>query len=157
MNTTADTATYAPILSPLENRKRSLQVFIKPVEFNPLFEKTNLLKRFLNVGENWDGYGAKAPRSLVINNAINFIGALPFNYQKTLNLEEINLTPYGTVVMEWFRDQNNYISFEIGATKIGYLTETLNGENPYSEGEEITTDEVSGTILEIFKTVFATK
>ena len=60
MSTTADCAINAPISLYSEKRRQS-SFFIQPNELNPLNEKRDLLKKFLRFGENWDGYGAKAP------------------------------------------------------------------------------------------------
>lgn len=136
------------------NRMVALQ-YLKPVELNPLNDKLTFLKQFRKVQNNWDGYGAKAPSENVIKNAMEFLSILPAWYQKMLNVEEVNITPYGTVVMEWYKDQSHFISIEVGNSKIGFLSETPDGENPLEQSIDFIPNEIPAQVLPIFTKVFS--
>lgn len=129
--------------------------YLQPVELNPLHEKITFLNQFRRIESNWDGYGAKAPNQNTIRNAITFLSDLPAAYQKMLNIEEVNITPYGTIVMEWYRDENHFVSIEIGNSKIGYLSETPDGENPYAESIEFNPNAIPQQILPLFIKIFS--
>lgn len=129
--------------------------YIQPVELNPISEKITYLYHFRQLGDNWDGYGAKRPSDLALDNTVKFLKMLPFNYQKILSVDELNITPYGTVVMEWTKDQQHFISIEIGKSKVGFFSETQDGENPFAHSIEITPNEVSKQILPALNKVFS--
>ena len=129
--------------------------YLKPVELNPLGDKLTYLNQFRKVQNNWDGYGAKAPNENAISNAMNFLKLLPPSYQKMLNLDEVNITPYGTVVMEWYKDESHFVSIEIGYTKIGFFSETPDGENPLEQSIEFTSNEVPPQVIPVFSKVFS--
>lgn len=153
-----DTSSFSVIderLSQYSNRLIPIGHYLKPIELNPLDDKLYYLNQFNNISDNWDGYGAKAPHQNAIKNAIGFLKILPSGYQKLLNIEEVNITPYGTIVMEWFKDDNNYISIEIGSSKIGFFSETPDGENPLAHSLEFTQNEVPHQILPTFKKVYS--
>lgn len=129
--------------------------YLNPVELNPVENKLMYINQFKQISENWDGYGASAPSLLTINNAINFLKLLPLYYQKLLNHDEIGITPYGTIVLEWFNDKNNFVSIEVGKSKIGFFSETPDRENPLEQSLEFTPNEIPHQVLLVFNKVFS--
>ncbi len=154
-----DTSSYAIINTRLiqygNSQMISIVPFLKPVELNPLEDKINFINTFYKILDNWDGYGAKAPNQNAINNAISFIKLLPSGYQKLLNVDEVNITPYGTIVLEWYSENNNFVSIEIGNSKIGFFSETPDGENPLEQSIEFISNEIPNKILPVFSKVFS--
>lgn len=132
----------------------NLLKFIAPVELNPLSETINILSSFKKIGQNWDGYQAKSPEEITVDNAAYFVKLLPTPYQKALYSDELGLTPYGTVTLEWKAKGENFISVEIGRSKIGYLSETEDGENPFKESIDFDNRQIPEDILQVFKKVF---
>lgn len=129
--------------------------YIKPVELNPASEQERFLRQLSKIPCNWDGYEAIPPSKQVVNNAINFLENLPESYKKILNLDEINITPYGTIVMEWYNSYNNFLSIEIGKTKLGFISNTPDGTNPFLESTEFNPNEIDEKIFEIFIKIFS--
>ena len=74
-----------------------------------------------------------------------------------MNPEEIFITPYGTITLDWDFNTKNSISIEIGKTKIGFLSETEDGENPYDEAINFEPKNLPNSILEAFDKIFSTK
>lgn len=130
-------------------------VFKHPIELNPLSDKIYFLNQIQRIQENWDGYGAKAPVQATIENAIRLLKYLPNEYQKMLNTDELSITPYGTVTMDWAKNENSYISIEIGSTKIGFFSKTLDKSNPYKEKLDLVPNAISDEILPVFFKVFS--
>lgn len=163
MNCSPDIAIYDTssftILNEIRDRKSKginlYKAYLTPVELNPVNETIQLIQQLSKVGENWDGYDAKAPDLKIIENAVYFLNSLPSYYQKMLNISDISLTPYGTVVLEWYKNDLHYVSIEIGATKLGLISETATGENPYFDGIEIFSNEAINKILPVFYQVFS--
>lgn len=153
-----DTSSYSAI----DDRRRQLGhnnvvslKYLKPVELNPLDDKLLYLSQFNRISDNWDGYGAKAPNKIAISNAMNFLKLLPSNYQKLLNLDEVSITPYGTIVLEWFNDEKHFVSIEIGNSKIGFFSETPDGENPLEQSLEFSPNEVPQRVIPVLSKVFS--
>jgi len=153
-----DTSSYSTI----EEKRRQYGItdisyiqYLKPIELNPLYDKLIYMNQFKKVGDNWDGYGAKAPSEMAIKNAISFLKLLPAGYQKMLNLDEVNITPYGTVVMEWYKDENHFLSIEVGNSKIGFFSETPDGENPLEQSIQFISNEVPQQVIPVFKKIFS--
>ena len=127
---------------------------LTPIELNPLHETLEILSRLKTLESNWDGYNAKTPEEKTIDNAREFVKLLPTPYQKALYSDELNLTPYGTVTLEWKAKKGNFVSVEIGRSKIGYLSETEDGENPFNEAIYFNSNEIPEEFIQVFKKVF---
>lgn len=155
MMPTANVAMYAPAPVSEEPVYNYYYEFLSPVELSPLNDKIIFLNKIREIKDNWDGYGAKAPNPRAINNAITFMELLPPAYQKMLNIEDISFSPYGTIILEWQKNEDNFISIEIGNSKIGYLSETPDKINPYSESIEFTLNEIPKEIFPVFTKVFS--
>jgi predicted enzyme involved in methoxymalonyl-ACP biosynthesis len=109
--------------------------FIEPV-IESSFIDNMLLKvsEFESLQENWDGHNAKPISKKVIFNANMFLKRLPGYYSDKLNIEDIVPTPYGTIVIDWYNEDEELLSMEIGKTKIGYFTEFHHNDNALSKG-----------------------
>ncbi len=130
------------------------QNYFMPVELNPLSETFLLLLKFKNVSANWDGHNAKSPDTRTIDNAKRFIEILPYKYQKALYTDELGLTPYGTVTLDWKAMAGNFLSIEIGKSKIGFLSETEDGENPFKESIDFDNQTIPVDVLQVFEKIF---
>ena len=131
-----------------------LYQFLQPVELNPIKETLFTLDSFKKAGDNWDGYNAKKPEERTVENAKLFIQLLPLNFQKSLFSDELSLTPYGTVILDWKARNDNHLSVEIGLNAIGYFSETDDNEDPFSESIDFSGQEVPLEVLEVFEKVF---
>jgi hypothetical protein len=90
----------------------------------------NNLPRVLN---DDGGFGEK-PSDDVIKNTIKFFDTVPTYYKKILDPEDcITATSYGTITIDWYF-KKNFISVEIGNTKIGWFSELPDGSNSSSNG-----------------------
>lgn len=127
----------------------------KPVSYDPAKEIYKNIQTFLSLPDNWDGYGAIAPEFKTVINSNTFINQVPENYLNCFATEDISLTPYGTVILEWHNEQNqSVISFEIGNSEIGYYSETEDRDNPSSRGIKIDILNFNNAILPLFYKVF---
>lgn len=126
-----------------------------PVELNPLKDLINYINNFKNVKDNWDGMGAITPSVDTITNTISFLKLLPIHFQKILNTDDIEITPYGTIVLEWKNTAKYLISVELGKTKIGYFSKTSDGKDPYVNSLDFDpNDSIPSKILDTFQMVF---
>lgn len=84
-----------------------------------------------------NGYRVDPPSELVVSNADKFMNSLPGYYRKILDPENVTASAHGTIVIDWYRSKN-FVSVEIGQTKIGFFTEMPDGSNPQSAGTPLT-------------------
>lgn len=140
-----------------ESDAYTINIYMTPVELNPINDKLTYICQFKYLQDNWDGYNAKSPSEITIHNALNFIKMLPVNFQKTLNEEEIELSPYGTIILDWQKDDFNNISIEIGKSQIGFLSETEDGKSPYNESIPFDNKELPKAITEALQSLFEEK
>ena len=86
---------------------------------------------------NDDGGIAERPSAAVIQNSINFIRSIPTYYQRIIDPEDcITATTHGTITIDWYF-RKNFVSVEIGHTKIGWFSELPDGSNSSSDGIDI--------------------
>lgn len=94
---------------------------------NFTLSKDDILKSritsFLKLKNNWDGQGAIVPKPETISNSIGILEDLSISSIYHLDEEDIHLTPYGTVVIDWEFDNDNILSLEIGYNSMGYFYE----------------------------------
>jgi len=86
---------------------------------------TDLMSRlnyFNSFKDNWDGNSAVSLSEDTIFNSTEFLKMLPNKYIRGLNKEDISITPYGTIVIDW-RNGDNLISVEIGQESVGLFGE----------------------------------
>ena len=96
---------------------------------NPINDKISELG---NLKDNWDGYGAVKIPTKVISNCKTFVNALTKCKIKT-TANDFTPTPYGTIVVD-VNTKKGVISFEIGASQLGFFTEFEGGTNQHSDG-----------------------
>lgn len=83
--------------------------------------------------DNWDGYGAIHPNEETVYQGNSFLSNLKADALPYLNSEDIYPTPYGTIVMDFYRS-NNRLSIEIGESKIGFFSDFVNNQYVESAG-----------------------
>lgn len=93
----------------------------------------NKISGFLMLEENWDGYGASRLSECVAKNAFKFIDAARMSGYCPSTDEDVTLTPYGTIVIDYSSDAG-LVSVEIGLDKVGYFTDFEKGNNHFSKG-----------------------
>ena len=86
------------------------------------------LKRFNeieNLQEGWDGYGGAVPEKIVCDNARTFFQTLRDTNCLIPHFDEIAPTPYGTIVIDVYSDEEDkdLVSIEIGKTQVGFFTD----------------------------------
>jgi hypothetical protein len=102
--------------------------------------------------DNWDGYGAIRPNSETIHQANVFLSQLNLTTLQYLNSDDISPTPYGTIVMDFYRSSNR-LSVEVGESKIGFFSDFVN--NQYVESDGVNYDQTKlpnelQTAIELF-------
>ena len=99
----------------------------------PAVEKLkNRLQSLNKLADNWDGYGASRPHKLAIRQATAFLTGLHLKVLQYLDEEDIVPTPYGTIVIDLYREKNR-LSIEFGESKVGFFSEFMN-QNVESNG-----------------------
>lgn len=66
--------------------------------------------------------------SAVLNNGYELLEVLSPSSLEELSIDNIYSTPYGTLIIDWEKDDDNVFSLELGAQKIGYFIE-INGRD----------------------------
>lgn len=87
------------------------------------------------LNDNWDGYGAIRPNIETVHQGNSFLSNLNVAILQYLNEEDITPTPYGTIVMDFYRGSNR-LSVEFGESKIGFFSEFVNNQQVELEGVE---------------------
>lgn len=83
--------------------------------------------------DNWDGYGAIRPNNETIHQATVFLARLNLATLQYLSADDISPTPYGTIVMDFYRSRNR-LSIEVGESKIGFFSDFVNNQYVESNG-----------------------
>jgi len=90
--------------------------------FHLQYEKQTLLKEeVLNMFRSFDE-DLKISTDVLKQSFLILEGLYP-SILESFDIENLTRTPYGTVVLDWEKDSNNFFSLEIGANKIGYFIE----------------------------------
>jgi len=122
----------------LENIRRELfEKLQESITLGELYEiTTNSLYESFKEAEkaDWDGYGAEAIQRLTLENALQFINAMP----STLSPPEVIPEPDGEIGFEWFFSPHLQFSVSIGPTrKISYAglfgTHKIHGEDYFED------------------------
>lgn len=93
------------------------------------------ISEIASLKDNWDGYQASAPSKAVISNSKKFISALEKGNMVCCDYDNVEATPYGTVVFNIDTDMG-LVSVEVGETMMGFFTDLNDGHNYASEGIE---------------------
>lgn len=117
-----------------------------------IFRKVDALQK---LEHNWDGNGADVPNGQTFFNVLRFLHRMPVDVLEQLNEEDIKLTPYGTVVLDFQNQNKDLISVEIGDTKIGYFTDFKSGKNFRSSGIQIGINDIPKEIIPVFNIFMA--
>jgi hypothetical protein len=111
-----------------------LDCLTEPVQFHTIEDLEMRINSFLALQDNWDGYGAAAPEEATITNAIKFIQSLPTSIIENVEEDEINASPYGTLVVDFRNSKEELVSVEIGKNQIGFFSELESGKDLSSNG-----------------------
>lgn len=116
--------------------------FLIPIKFDPLSPliwKLEELNDFTK--QKWEELEYVQPAPLTIKNTVSFLASLGDEILLHLTPEDLSVTNYGTVTMEFYFGLD-YLSVEVGLDQIGYYTKSnileikvLNGK--YFDGENI--------------------
>lgn len=93
----------------------------------------NRITELDKLNDNWDSYGAIKPNKKTVSQIKAFILGLDWRVLQFLNDEDIYPTPYGTIVMDFYKGLNQ-LSIEFGESKVGFFTEFINCQNIDSDG-----------------------
>lgn len=98
----------------------------------------NRIVELSRLNYNWNGDGAVVPSDVILKNSSKFIDCvISKGYMSYINPDDIVPTPYGTIVMDFIKN-DNMVSVEIGKNEIGFFTEFADTEN--MDSEKIETD-----------------
>lgn len=114
-------------------------------------ERFNLIS---SLEYNWDGHKAVTISQEVIDNTKDLLRKIPDHLLVDLGIEDIVPSPYGTIVIETEKGDNE-INIEIGKNEFSYFANI--GEASYDE-EEISfsdLDKEANEIAKILKGIFA--
>ncbi len=115
------------------------------------------IEEFAELSENWDNFGASIVSLSVISNAKVFIRKLPPFILSKLSVDDVTPTNYGTIVIDWYDSNENFVSIEIGKTKMGGFYE-FGGKTIQLNDESIDTSDSFGflnVINRLYKNQFA--
>jgi hypothetical protein len=110
------------------------QVLLRPINEQNVAQKAllNLLLSkavaLAQLPNNWDGYGAISPNSLVNNQLNMLIKLLPERLLQYTTAEEMYATPHGTIVLD-FKKGGNELTIEFGEREYGFFTDLQHGKN----------------------------
>lgn len=105
--------------------------YTTPVEYNAYRQRIEELRC---LPDNWDGYNASKIDIETYINSLAFIDCIDTNILNLLSETDITPTPYGTITMN-FRKDENVVSVEIGKKNIGFFTDFENLEDLEIESE----------------------
>ncbi len=106
-------------------------------ELESCLTKLNHIKNYQN---NWDGYNAKQPGQLAINNTQNLLKRIfSLSYDASMNWSSpyISADSEGNIVLEWWGINNKKITLYVGAKEnyIEYLKSSNDKINEMEDGE----------------------
>jgi len=80
------------------------------------------LQSFLNLTDNWDGYGAVPPSEQAIDEVTRLLNNLPSQWALRLHSDGLTPTPYGTITLDWAVGAD-YVNVEVGDNQWAYTAE----------------------------------
>ncbi len=129
-------------------------LFSEPVVSDLSYDLKGRIYSFFSLNNNWDGYGGVKPQESVLNNCIYFLKKLPKKYLQDLTKDDVSLTPYGTIVLDW-ETSEKLLSIEIGEDSIGYFIEASSNEKLSSEGIKYFKNEVPSELAFAFSKFYS--
>ena len=133
----------------LQNQEVNPYMSYFPIALDNYIEIKSRIQEFANLLENCedsspDSYNTSATAasiisSEVISNAESFIEQLPPAILSKLSVSDITPTNYGTIVFDWYDSRENFVSIEVGKTKIGGFYEFNGKSSPLSEERVVDT------------------
>jgi hypothetical protein len=108
---------------------------------------------FIKLPSNWDGYDSDKLSHDVIQNAINLINNISYQSVEILEIEDVNPTSNGTIVIEWFYNDKK-LSLEVGTNTANYFTKTkdkiLFKKDIFKTDDYIAVNELSDQLNSLF-------
>lgn len=123
--------------------------FYDPIHIDIKMDLKEKLYSYLVLNHNWDNYGAIKPEEKVIQNCFCFLRKLPERYLSNFSKDDLSITPYGTIVLDW-EDKNKLLSIEIGNDSLGYFTELQGNEDLSSDAIKYNQDEIPTDVVKAF-------
>ncbi|MDI9365648.1 MAG: hypothetical protein QM541_11905 [Flavobacterium sp.] len=113
---------YSCLFKPRRDAYTQNDVFYVTTSVKEFVKSTfgKVLNEISQLEEDWDGYGAIPPSSIVISNTTAFLEILPSAFRENLDAESIMPNPNGTITVEWRKDNDDVISVEIGKSVANY-------------------------------------
>ncbi len=128
--------------------------FMEPIKFDVRNLLQTRLYSFGSLERNWDGFGADTPDESTINNSGALLNMLPDTFIQNLDPDDIVLSPYGTIVIDWRRN-DQLLSIEIGTSKVGFFTEFENSKYLSLEDTTFNTTKLPDEMVNAFKELFS--
>ena len=109
----------------------------------------NKIDGFLNLENNWDGYGGIPPLEAIAEKAKRFLCIL--NDSLINKISDVFPNPHGTITIEWENNNNEKLSLEIGENNYSYFIE-YNHANQFFDGIDVPSiGEITAHLGDIFK------
>ena len=125
-----------------------------PIKFEPISLLVYQIDKFRNISNTqWEQSGYDSPEDSTFDNVKDFLCTLPEKYLFNLSPENIEPTPYGTLVLD-FTNNEKVVSIEIGKSKIGYYTKNIDLK-PNPEGINLDAENIPNEILDAFEKMFS--
>jgi|GEM_PF-5942114 len=127
---------------------------MKSIQENPInVEISKRINEIASLNYNWDGYNAVTPEPIVFLNVYNFLKSLPTYVIGNLNKDEITPTPYGTIVLDWNKN-DELVSVEIGETECGFFSEFNDNTNMELDAIPFTKDQIPFQLATAFEKLY---
>ena len=72
------------------------------------------------LSDGWAGVDSIAPSGMVVSNTVKFLMFFPKSLTGHLSQESFTPTPYGTIVVDWYNEEDCF-SLEVGTKKVGWF------------------------------------
>lgn len=132
-----------------------LDIYSLPVKFDMLSIAISHIDKYKKLpATEWEYSGYKYPETSTFDNALSFLATIPESYLYNLNNDELEPTPYGTLIFNFYNNDNS-ISIEIGKSKLGYYTSFVNLPNTSSEGIDFDAEKLPKSIMAAFEKLFS--
>jgi hypothetical protein len=113
-----------------------------------IFEKLeNNIRNLRTVNYSIDSDIRKYISPETISNALNLLNYMPSSVIYSLNVENVYLSDYGTIILEWDNEQKEVFSIDIGKNKIGYFYDK--NEEIFQEPEILINENIKRTLQDI--------
>jgi hypothetical protein len=110
----------------------------------------NEIDSFVDLGNNWDGYGAIATFPEIAEKSKRFISLLHDTFIDLIT--DIFPNPHGTITIEWENCDQEKLSLEIGKSNYSYFIEAKDNNPQFFNGQALPSlEEISSKLGELYK------